>query len=133
MPGTYTPCAPQLDVDLAGAASCAAVDFPTIVTITAHIGHDGIAPSGVRQTYTVDGKVFGGKAYYNAHDLARSLIADGHDPDDTLQTVTAGGTPSMRGRLGEWAKWSLTEGANGFSVRKWRPFPSAEMLFPARR
>ncbi len=130
MPGTCAPCAPQLDVDLAGSAS-RAVDFP--MTITAHIGHEGIAPSGVRQSYTVDGKVYGGKADYNAHDLARELMADGHDPDDTLQTVTAGGTPSMRSRLGEWAKWSLTEGPNGFRMGKWRPFPSAGMPFAGPR
>ncbi len=123
MPGTCAPCAPQLDVDLAGASSPTAVTFPIMLTITAHIGHDGIAPSGVRQTYTVDGKVYGGKADYNAHDLARSLIADGHDPDDTLQTVTAGGTPSMRGRLGEWAKWSLNEGGKRFQHAKMASIP----------
>ena len=31
MPGTCTPCAPQPDVDLAGAASRAAVEFPIIL------------------------------------------------------------------------------------------------------
>ncbi len=31
MPGTCTPCAPQLDVDLSAAATPAAVDFPIIL------------------------------------------------------------------------------------------------------
>ncbi len=64
MPGTCATCAPQLDVDLSAAASRAAVEFPIMLTITAQIGHDGIAPSGVRQTDRVDGKVYGGKADY---------------------------------------------------------------------
>lgn len=103
-----------------------------VVIIAPHVATLGYTKNGRWEGYRVDGKLYGKRVDYNADDLVRDLIADRYgDPDSILQTVAANGTPSMRGQLGEWVKWKLTESstsATGSASGDWKPLRPTKAL-----
>ncbi|MFO1118490.1 MAG: hypothetical protein U1E28_22700 [Beijerinckiaceae bacterium] len=62
---------------------------------------------------SLDGELLG-RFRSPLHDGARELLKRGiADPADMIETITAQGKPSMRGVVGECARWTMTETSNG--------------------
>ena len=56
------------------------------------------------------------------YDGARALLRRGVPPETFVIWLTSEGTPSMRGTLGELAKWTVEESPTGkLQRRRWRP------------
>ena len=95
--------------------------------ITAHREIQGISSAGMKNAYRVRDKLYGGRAKYTVYELARDLLADGHDWDQDLQIVNPDGVMALKGALSEMAAVQLSEGASGFSMSKYRPFEAQEI------
>ena len=95
--------------------------------ITAHREVRGISTAGVKNAYRVGEGVYGGRAKYTVYELARDLLADGHDWDQDLQIINPDGVVALRGALSEMCGVQLSEGQAGFSLAKYRPFDATEV------
>lgn len=71
-----------------------------------------------------DGEVIVKSSRQPCYDGARALLARGVDPETFIQWHNEHGTPDMRGKVGELAKWTVEESdRDGLRRRRWRPNP----------
>ena len=87
----------------------------------------GTGAAGLKNAYNIDGKRYGGRSKYTVYELARDLLADGHDWDQNLQIVNPDGVVALTGSLSEMAAWRVIDDENELSRRRYRPHRFAQI------